>query len=99
MAGSSMQPQMQQPAIDPFQQMMQSMGVGVGAPQQQPQPQPQQTPIHQQPKKREFIPHKPCMYFLKGLCTKGDACTFAHRGATEQEEQNMPACRFFQLNM
>ena len=54
---------------------------------------------HKQPEKQQpFVPRIVCRYFMDGVCSKGDKCTFSHAvvpNRTAEEARVKDACKFF----
>jgi hypothetical protein len=52
----------------------------------------------QQQQQQPFVPRIVCRYFMDGVCSKGDKCTFSHAvvpNRTTEEARVKDACKFF----
>ncbi len=52
----------------------------------------------QQQQQQPFVPRIVCRYFMDGVCSKGDKCTFSHAvvpNRTPEEARVREACKFF----
>lgn len=64
----------------------------------------EQRPKQQNPKGSEkrvpapFVPRVVCRYFMEGICSKGDRCTFSHNvtpNKTPEEARKAETCKYF----